>query len=159
MSGVFLFEMHSLVRRYIKTAVGFLGAGVLLGLWMLARRELGNRFPTSYETSAHTHLILVGFVMMMILGVALWLFPRPDKADDRYRPERAEAAYWFLTIGTLVRAGGELSRSAYDTIGLRLVIVGAGVAQAIALILFFHAMWPRIRAAGSKVRESRGEKF
>jgi uncharacterized protein involved in response to NO len=139
--------------------VGFLAAGVLLGVWMLARRELANRFPTAYETSAHTHLILVGFVMMMILGVALWLFPRPDKSDERYRPERAAAAYWLLTLGTIVRAAGELSRSTHDTTTLRLIIVAAGVAQALALILFFYAMWPRIRAVGSKAREERGEKF
>jgi heme/copper-type cytochrome/quinol oxidase subunit 1 len=151
--------MHSLVRRYIKTAVGFLVAGILLGLWMLARRELDNRFPTSYEVSAHTHLILVGFVMMMIFGVALWLFPRPDRSDDRYRPERAEAAYWMLTLGTIARAAGELIRSYGDSVSLRWTIVVAGGAQGVAFLLFFYAMWPRIRAVGSKAREARGEKF
>ena len=29
--------MHSLVRRFIKTAIGFLLAGLLTGGWMLAR--------------------------------------------------------------------------------------------------------------------------
>src|SRR4051812_11966181 len=100
--------MHSLVRRFIKTAIGFFAAGILLGIWMLLRRELSSRFPSSYEVSAHTHLILVGFVMMMIFGVMLWLFPRPEKSDTRYRPERASLAYWLLTAGTIVRAAGEL---------------------------------------------------
>ena len=92
--------MHSLVRRYIKTAVAFLLAGLTIGGWMLVRRELWNRFPTPHETSAHTHAIAVGFVMMMILGVALWLFPRPDRDDVRYRPALAETAYWLVTLGT-----------------------------------------------------------
>ena len=52
----------------------------------MARRELGGKFAGPYETSAHTHAILVGLVMMMILGVALWLFPRPEKQNVRYRP-------------------------------------------------------------------------
>ena len=102
--------MHSLVRRYIKTAVAFLIVGLLLGGWMLVRRELSGAFAGAYEVSAHTHAILVGFVMMMILGVALWLFPRPDKADIRYRPALAEAAYWMLTVGTAGRVVGELAR-------------------------------------------------
>ena len=92
--------MHSLVRRYIKTAIVFLLTGLALGLWMIARRELWNIAPTPLEISAHTHVILIGFVMTMILGVALWLFPRPDKTDARYRPGLAELSYWLLTAGT-----------------------------------------------------------
>ena len=92
--------MHSLVRRYLKTAIAFLAVGLVLGGWMLVRRELAGRFPSPYVVSAHTHAILVGFVMLMILGVALWLFPRPEKGDARYRPRAAEAAYWLVTLGT-----------------------------------------------------------
>ena len=32
--------MHSLVRRYIKTAIGFLIAGLGIGGWMIVRREI-----------------------------------------------------------------------------------------------------------------------
>jgi heme/copper-type cytochrome/quinol oxidase subunit 1 len=151
--------VHSLVRRYIKTAAGFLVAGIVLGVWLLVRRELVGRGPTPYEISAHTHLILVGFVMMMIFGVALWLFPRPDKADERYRPELAGAAYWLLAMGTGIRAAGELAKSSVDSTWVRWTIVASGVAQSLALVLFFYTMWPRIRAVGSKIREARGEKF
>jgi hypothetical protein len=38
--------MHSLVRRYIKTAIGFLIAGLLIGGWMIVRRELGHHPPS-----------------------------------------------------------------------------------------------------------------
>ena len=103
--------MYTLVRRYIKTAIIFLAAGIALGGWMLVNRELHGRPPTEYETSAHTHLIFVGFVMEMILGVALWLFPRPHKDDTRYSPRLVDAAYWLLTVGTAIRAAGELARA------------------------------------------------
>src|SRR4051812_28957383 len=86
--------MTPLVRRYLRTAIGFLLAGLGLGAWMLVRRELAGQYPTPRLISAHTHVILVGFVMMMILGVALWMFPRPEREDVRYRPGVAEAAYW-----------------------------------------------------------------
>ena len=84
--------MQPLVRRYLKTAIAFLGVGLALGVWMLVRREAWGIWPTPYLTSAHTHAILVGFVMMMILGVALWMFPRPARDDTRFRPALAEAA-------------------------------------------------------------------
>jgi len=151
--------MHSLVRRYIKTAVGFLIAGLATGLWMVARRELWNIGPTPLQISAHTHVILIGFVMTMILGVALWLFPRPDKADTRYRPVLAEVSYWLLTFGTATRFLAELGRGVSSGAGLRWTIVSASAAQVVALMVFFYAMWSRIRAVGSAAREAKGERF
>jgi cbb3-type cytochrome oxidase subunit 1 len=151
--------VYSLVRRYIKTAIGFLLIGLGIGGWMIVRRELLGRLATSYETSAHTHAIFVGFVMMMICGVALWLFPRPDKNDRRYRPALAEAAYWMLTAGTTARVVGELARHATNALWLRLAIVAGGLLQIIGLAVFFYTMWSRIRAVGSQAREARGERF
>lgn len=151
--------MFGLVRRYIKTAVVFLISGVLIGVWLLVRRELYGAYATPFETSAHTHALLVGFVMEMILGVALWLFPRPERGDMRYKPWMAELAYWLLTIGTAVRVVAELIRPTVSFIGLRWLIVVCGIAQAVALVLFFYTMWPRIRPLGSAARERAGERF
>lgn len=151
--------MHSLVRRYIKTAIVFLLIGLAIGGWMLVRREIWRLPPNSYATSAHTHAIFVGCVMMMILGVALWLFPRPDKSDTRYSPARVEAAWWLLTIGTGARIAGELVRPLSAALWLRLAVVASGLLQITGLALFFWTIWSRIRAVGSQVREERGERF
>ena len=151
--------MHSLVRRYVKTAIIFLAVGLTIGGWMIVRRELFGRFPTSYVVSAHTHALFVGFVMMMILGVALWLFPRPEKGDERYNPRTANASYWVVTVGTAVRVAGELLRASVDGLWLRVVVVLAGFAQIIGILLFFHTIWTRIRPVGSQAREAKGERF
>lgn len=151
--------MHSLVRRFLKTGIGFLGVGLLIGGWMLIERELRGIHPSPYLASAHTHAILVGFVMMMILGVALWLFPRPDKTDERYSPRTASAAYWLLASGTSIRIAGEVLRMQVGSMALRWLIIGAGLAQIVGIGLFFFTMWSRIRPVGSQVREARGERF
>lgn len=137
--------MSPLVRRYLKTAIGFLIFGVGLGVYMLARRELAGTWATPWWTSAHTHAILVGFVMMMILGVALWMFPRPAKDDTHFDPRLAEVAYWCLTLGTGARVLGELFRPTSSALGLRWMVVLGGTAQAVGLVLFFYTMWTRIR--------------
>jgi heme/copper-type cytochrome/quinol oxidase subunit 1 len=149
----------SLVRRFLKTAIGFLVSGLLLGLWMLVRRDLLHAAIPAYVVSAHTHLILVGFVMMMILGVALWMFPRPVKGDARYRPEAAEAAYWMVTLGTATRATAELLLAGSSTERLGLATLAGGLAQGLGLIVFFITMWSRIRPVGSAAREASGERF
>lgn len=151
--------MHTLVRRYLKTAIAFLGIGLALGGWMMVERELYGRFPSQYLISAHTHALLVGFVMMMILGVALWLFPRPDKSDERYNPRVAEMAYWLVAAGTAARIAGELARANVDVLSLRWAVVVAGTMQIAGIGLFFHTMWSRIRPVGSQAREAKGERF
>ena len=151
--------MYSLVRRYIKTAILFLGVGLVLGGWMMVRRELASAAPSSYMISAHTHAIFVGFVMMMILGVALWMFPRPEKGDTRYSPRAAEGAYWLVTIGTAGRIAGELARQQLSSPALRWTVMLCGLAQVAGIGLFFVNMWPRIRPVGSQAREAKGEKF
>jgi heme/copper-type cytochrome/quinol oxidase subunit 1 len=151
--------MYTLVRRFIKTAIFFLAAGLILGGWMIARRELYGESPGAYIVSAHTHALFVGFVVMMIEGVALWLFPRPEKGDERYRPRLVEWAYWMLTLGTAARIAGELARAASDVAWLRAAVVAAGFAQIAGIFLFFRTMWTRIRSAGSRAREATGERF
>lgn len=151
--------MHSLVRLYIKTAIVFLLTGLVLGAWMLIERELFQKYPSPYEMSAHTHAIFVGFVMMMILGVALWIFPRPAKSDAGYRPGLVRAAWWLITTGTAVRVVGELFRIVSGATLLRWAIVLAGFAQIAGIALFFSTMWSRIRPVGSQAREAAGERF
>jgi cbb3-type cytochrome oxidase subunit 1 len=151
--------MYSLVRRYLKTAIGFLAVGLALGGWMMVRRELAGVYPSQYMISAHTHAILVGFVMLMILGVALWLFPRPEKGDERYSPRVAEWAYWLVALGTATRVAGELLRPAVASLWLRWLVVISGLAQIAGVASFFYTMWSRIRPVGSQAREAKGERF
>ena len=151
--------MFTLVRRFIKTAIGFLAAGLTIGAWMIIQRELLGGAPSEYLRSAHAHALLAGFGMMMIMGVALWLFPRPVRGDTRYRPELVSAAYWFATLGTAARVGGEILHLWTRSVLLGWMIVIAGLAQMAGMLLFFRAMWPRIRPVGSALREKDGERF
>lgn len=150
--------MHTIVRRFIKAGIGFLAVGLGLGLWLLVRRELGGGY-NAYIASAHAHAILAGFGMFLIMGVGLWLFPRPEKTDTRYRPERAEAVFWLLAVSTAVRVAGELARAVAGPQWLRWALVIAGAGQALGILLYFWLVWTRIRPVGSHLREARGERF
>lgn len=151
--------MYTLVRRFIKTGIAFLFLGLALGGWMLVRRELYGIWPNPYLVSAHAHAVLVGFVMFLILGVALWLFPRAAKDDDRYRPARADAAYWILLLATVARFVAEAARAWSDAGWLAWVVVTGGLGQIAGLALYFWTMWTRIRPVGSHLREQKGERF
>jgi len=151
--------VYTLVRRFIKTGIVFLFIGLVLGLWLLIRREVYGLWPSPYLVSAHAHLVLVGFVLFLIMGVALWLFPRAAKDDTRYRPALVETAYWLLLVGTAGRFVAEALRAWVSAPALGWIIVLGALAQVAGLALYFWTMWPRIRSVGSHIREAKGERF
>lgn len=151
--------MYTLVRRFIKTGVAFLGIGLVLGFWLLVQREILGVWPHPNLVSAHAHAVLVGFVMFMILGVALWLFPRASKEDTRYSPGRAAASYWILLVATGGRFVAEAARAWVPLDWLGWVVVLGGLGQIVGLAVYFWTMWSRIRPVGSHLREAKGERF
>ncbi len=151
--------MFSTVRYFIKTSVIFLIVGILTGLYMSIAKYIFNFGYNQELISAHTHLILVGSVMMMIMGVALWFFPRAEKDDKRYNPDLILTSYWIMTIATALRFIFQVLTNFVLSDVVRYLIAISSVFQVIAIILFFYSMWGRIRPVGSQIREAKGEKF
>ena len=137
--------MPSLIRRYIKTSFVFLLAGLFLGAWVIVGQFVFGAYPPRLFITAHVHLLLVGFMLMIVMGVATWMFPRPARDDARYRPELAEAVYWVMTLSTVLRAAAEVAASYSTETGLRIAIAAGGLGQVAATLLFVVNMWPRVR--------------
>jgi len=151
--------MFTTVRYFVKTSIIFLAVGILTGLYMsFAKNVLKTGF--GYELiAAHTHVILVGSVMMMIMGVALWFFPRAAKKDKRYNPDLILIVYWMMTIATSLRFISQVVMSLYYVQWISITVTITSTFQVIAMLLFFYSMWGRIRPVGSQYREAKGEKF
>lgn len=151
--------MFTLARRYVKTSFVFFLLGLLLGGYLAVSKELLGTGVRPQLPAAHGHILLVGFVIMLIMGIALWMFPRPAKDDTRYSPDVAAFTYWILTIATLLRFFGEIASAyAYFPI-LPWVIAVGGLGQVAAGVLFVYNIWTRVRPVGSQFREAAGEKF
>jgi len=134
-----------LVRRYIKTSLIFLITGLLLGGYLIVAEFVIGRYPPRPFVTAHVHLLLVGFMLMIVMGVATWMFPRPARDSARYHPGLAEAVYWVMTISTATRAAAELTVPFVASSSLRLAIAGEGLGQLVGAALFVVNMWSRVR--------------
>lgn len=151
--------MPALSRWCVRAAFAYLIAGMALGAWMLmlqARRGYGLAHPWP---SIHAHVLLVGFLLMLIFGVAFWMFPRVRGA----RPGSGAAWTGFALInaGLLARVVAEPWADAGN--GPTPWRVALGVAAALPVLgalAFGVALWPRVRAAMSpeearRLRQSR----
>jgi len=151
--------MFTTVRYFIKTSLAFLAIGILTGLYMSFTKYVFQFGYIQEMISAHTHLILVDSVMMMIMGVALWFFPRPEKDDRKYNPNLILITYWLLASATALRFIFQIIASFYFISWVNIAIAIFSSIQVAAMILFFYSIWGRIRAVGSQYREVKGEKF
>lgn len=151
--------MFTNVRYFIKTSIIFLIVGILTGLYMAVKRYIFAEGYSQELVSAHMHLLLVGFMLMLIMGVAIWFFPRAEKTDKRYDPDRIRIVYWLMTIGTSLRFIFSVFLTIYYVDFNKWMIALSSTLQVIAIILYFYTIWGRIRPVGSQIREERGEKF
>lgn len=151
--------MFSTVRYFVKTSIGFLIIGTLTGIYMMFMQKFNNTWPPAEMISAHTHVILLGSVMMMIMGVALWFFPRAEKDDRLYKPDLILFVYYLFTFSTLIRYISQVASAFTLSAVVKYIVVISSTLQVIGMILFFISIWGRIRPVGSQHREARGEKF
>jgi hypothetical protein len=137
-------RVPALSRRYLKTAICFLIFGLMLGLHIGAAEYAGWGSLRRPYIVAHTHVLLIGFLLMTSMGVALWVFPR--RADVARGPSRlAELAWWLVACGVVARTSFEIT-SAY--VASRPVGIGAFCAacvEAAGIVVFCIDLWPRIQ--------------
>lgn len=150
--------MFSTVRYFIKTSFAFFILGFLSGLYLYAAKIFGWPFPATLIT-AHTHIILVGGMMMMILGVAVWFFPRPGKEDVKYDPDRVWKFYWIFSISTAGRFLLEIAMGIWSRHGLEVIGFAFSALQVVGMIGLIYSLWDRVRPVGSQIREEAGQKF
>ena len=142
--------MFELSRRYIKTGFVFFLVGMIMGLYMIVEIYVLGSWPSQHVITAHVHVLLFGFIISIIMGVAIWMFPRP-KDQKGYSPLAAEAAYWLLTLGTTVRFAAELAIAHFPGLApLKAAIVAGSVSQMASGIIFVINIWSRVRPVGKQ---------
>lgn len=126
----------------IRAALLHLGAGFTLGALLLVNK--GVEFaPTLWHwLPVHFELLLVGWFVQLVMGVAYWIFPRFGMTRAaRGREGLAWAAFIFVNVGVgLVCLGLSAVGSGFALLGRLCETVAAGLMAA--------NIWARTRASG-----------
>jgi hypothetical protein len=134
--------MPTLTRWLVKAALAWLVAALMLGVAMqLPAAAQAPLLRVAWPT--YLHMLTVGWLTQLIVGVALWLFPRHSAARPRGSERLGWVTFVLLNLGLVLRAMGEPGRAlGYDTYVL---LAASAVAQLAAVGTFVLNVWPRVR--------------
>jgi hypothetical protein len=133
------------VRRFVRTAFLFLVFGMLLGLHVSSASYMGWGTVRAGYIVAHTHVLLVGFLLTLLLGILLWVLPAPEPEPARLA--RLDLAYWLLVVGVVGRTTSEILHSYWALRPLGLAIFSFSSLELVAVVLFGRLLLQRIRVA------------
>jgi hypothetical protein len=137
--------MPAVTRWYIKSALIYLIAALLLALILALPASVGIPSFLRTMTPAYFHLFLVGWVTQMIFGVIYWMFPIITRAQPRGNERLAVASYVLLNAGLLLRVVGEPLVSVRPDAGLGWLLAVSAVLQWLAAAVFVFLAWPRVK--------------
>ncbi len=99
-------QMLSLYRRFVATAILItLTFGTFWGVSILTKAATTRSFgaPDPAQIQAHAHAQVFGWIGLLIMGVAYFLYPKFKSVDSR-NTKAIVASYWMMTTGIVLRA-------------------------------------------------------
>jgi len=141
--------MPPLARIYVKAAFVYFIATFVLGALMMLNGWLSFSHWLEAVEISQLHLLVVGWITQLAIGVAYWIFPRFLKEQDP-RPRGSDALTWAvflcLNAGLLLRFVFEPFYLMGPSPWLAALLAWSGVLQAVAALSFGWLIWGRIRA-------------
>jgi cbb3-type cytochrome oxidase subunit 1 len=125
--------MEWFVKAFLKASLAWLTLGVTLGVAMAV-----HPVWTVYKP-AHMHMVMLGFVTMMIYGVAYHVIPRFTGAPLHSR-RAAEWHWWVSNAGLALMVIGFALRASAAPVTTPLLAVG-GSLSAVGAYVFAYLLW------------------
>ncbi|MCC6904428.1 MAG: hypothetical protein IT326_01200 [Anaerolineae bacterium] len=136
--------MPVVTRWYIRAGLLYLVLALLAGALVVAPAAIATLPVVPGLLPVYFHLLMVGWVTHLIIGVAYWMFPRHSRERPRGRDSLFFAAFGLLNTGLMLRAIGEPLQAAGITTGGPLLVASA-LLQLAGGWAAVAALWPRVR--------------
>lgn len=143
--------MPRITRWFIKSGMIYLFLGIVLAFLS----ELPYIQSGSLLLPVYWHMIVIGWITQIIMGVSIWMFPR--KRRDRKKTETftAIASFWSLNAGLIIRFLSEPFLPFFTENPWMFVTISVSILLQLGGILFYIVeIWPRVQSKKKRKRSS-----
>jgi cbb3-type cytochrome oxidase subunit 1 len=137
--------MPLLARLHIKIGLVYFAVALLMGVLMAAQPLFDLPAGIITLRPVFLHLLIVGWITQLIIGVAYWMFPKKSKTNPRGSAAVGWAVFVLLNAGLVLRSISE------PLFALQAGSIWGGLLGLAAILkvaggwLFIVNIWPRIK--------------
>lgn len=142
--------MPLISRTFIKSGMIFFALSLVAGLVI----EI-NIAALPALTPLFWHMLMVGWITQIIIGVSLWIFPGRNREEGFRAQKWGWLTFIFLNTGLLLRLAAEPSSTADAGEIWNILLVGSAGLQMAAGITYSIEMWPRIMSKKKQRKKRR----
>ncbi len=127
---------------FVRAALIALVAGTAIGGALLAVKGLPAAGGLIRLRPVHVELLLVGWLVNLVLGVAYWILPKHASGRERGHPAPAWAAVLLLNAGVPAAGCAALA-------GVPTLLLAGRAAELAAVTCFVAHAWRRVKPFGA----------
>ena len=144
--------MPPVTRWFIKSGMIWFALGVTLAFVT----ELPGIRGSALLLPIYWHMLVIGWITQVIMGVSVWMFPRKRRNRKKEQSTLVTSAFFLLNGGLIVRFLSEpFLPFVSDSALVPAVVIVSGILQVAAIILFIAEIWPRVQPKRKRKRKSR----
>jgi len=144
--------MPPVTRWFIKFGMFWFVLGVTLAFVS----ELPGVQGSALLLPVYWHMLVIGWITQMIMGVSVWMFPRKKRNRNKEQSTLATGAFFLLNGGLIVRFLSEpFLPLVTDSTIVPTVVIVSGILQVTAIILFIVEVWPRVQPKKKRKQKNR----
>lgn len=137
--------MPLLARTYITTGLVHFAVALVFGV-LVAAQPLFQWSPSVVALRpVMLHLLIVGWITQLIIGVAYWMFPKQSKEQPRGSTRAGWIVFALLNVGLILRGVGEPLFALQAESYLDVLLALSAVMQVTAGWLFIANTWGRVK--------------
>lgn len=137
--------MPTLTRLFIRTALAYFVAALLVGVLVAARPVIALPPIVGALGPVYFHLLMLGWVTQLIFGIAYWMFPRFSKDQPHGSERLAWASYALLNAGLVMRVVAEPINTLQPQSTWGWALAASAMMQWLAGMSFVINTWRRVK--------------
>jgi cbb3-type cytochrome oxidase subunit 1 len=137
--------MPRLARWFIKAGLLYFVLALITGVLLQARTVIDLPSWVNVLNPVYVHLLTVGWITQLIIGVAYWMFPKFSREQPRRSEKLSWAAFVLLNAGLILRIISEPRVTMRSEPDLGWMLAASAVLQTAAGWLFVINTWARVK--------------